>query len=285
MSGNTSIEWADKVWNPVTGCTKVSEGCRNCYAERIAKRFWGDREFGQVQCHPERLSEPGKWRKPQRIFVDSMSDLFHPDVPDEFIHEVFLNMIDNLLHTFIVLTKRPERMAKYLKNASKQAVQNIWLGVSVENQKAADERIPLLLQTPAAVRFVSVEPMLGEIDLGNFLCADYRHKLTLGNYLDWVICGGETGPGARPMQPDWVRSLRDQCQAANVPFFFKGWGEYLDIDTAIERGFLSSYDRKYKPYARISGSAMPFVRVSKKIAGRLLDGREWNLVPGGARCR
>jgi protein gp37 len=233
MSGTTKIEWCDRVWNPVTGCDKVSEGCRNCYAERIASRFWGERKFDQVQCHPDRLSEPGKWKKPQRIFVNSMSDLFHPDVLGAFMADVWDEMVSHPRHTFMVLTKRPDRLLEFAKwYGDEFKSQNIWIGVSVENQKAADERIPLLLQTPAAVRFVSVEPMLGEVDLGNFLCADYRHKLTLGNYLDWVICGGETGSGARPMHPDWARSLRDQCQAVGIPFFFKrlggGSGRLLD---------------------------------------------------------
>jgi protein gp37 len=258
----TTIEWATDVWNPTTGCTKVSPGCKNCYAERIANRFWGERKFSDVQCHPERLDQLRRWRKPRRIFVDSMSDLFHPDVPDDFIWKVFETMIlGNRRHTYMILTKRPARMKAWFDvyqerfwnyHAPNQTPREyvtvpwpdpcIWLGVSVENQQAADERIPLLLQTPAAVRFVSVEPMLEKIDLWKFATReetfgsmyDYRGeyefyqvagfpkgKVKISEGIDWVICGCESGSGARPMELDWARSLRDQCQDAGVPFFLK----------------------------------------------------------------
>jgi protein gp37 len=219
----TTIEWCDEVWNPVTGCQKVSAGCKNCYAERIASRFWGARKFTDVMIHPERLDAPKRWKKPHRVFVNSMSDLFHPTVPFDFIGDVYDEMICHPKHTFIVLTKRPQRMLEFSNwYGLMPEATNVWLGVSVENQQAADERIPLLLQTPAAVRFVSVEPMLGPVNLGNFLCKDYSEgRLTLGRYLDWVIAGCESGPGARPFSMDWARDLRDQCVSANVPFFFK----------------------------------------------------------------
>jgi protein gp37 len=239
----TRIEWADKVWNPVTGCTKVSEGCRNCYAEVIANRFWGERKFTDVQCHPDRLGIPSHWRKPSKIFVNSMSDLFHEDVPDDFIREVFSAMYlpENRKHTFIVLTKRPERMRNMIHYAPDLG-NHIWLGVSVENQAAADERIPLLLQTPAAVRFVSVEPMLERVDLSK-VWVDYLSGWTADTAmdkngdpesyqvqtekLDWVICGGESGVHARPHPPliD-VHFLKEQCVSAGVPFFLKQmWGK------------------------------------------------------------
>jgi protein gp37 len=228
----TTIEWADEVWNPTTGCTKVSQGCKNCYAERIANRFWGERKFTDVQCHSERVLQPLHWRKPRRIFVDSMSDLFHPSVPAEFIHDVFSSMIGygNTRHTFMILTKRPERMFEVLtsemftfwhrQDANDHVKNHVWLGVSVENQQTADERIPLLLQTPAAVRFVSVEPMLGPVDLDP-TCRGFFGTLPNQPGIDWVICGCESGTGARPMELDWARSLKDQCVEAGVAFFLK----------------------------------------------------------------
>ena len=256
MSGKTKIEWADRTWNPVTGCTKVSEGCRNCYAERYAQRFWGERKFSEVQVHWHKLNEPMRWRAPARVFVNSMSDLFHEDVSDEFIHKVFRVMYDNPKHIFMILTKRPERM---ISRVPVFPVKNVWLGVSVENQVTAEERIPYLLHTPAAVRFVSVEPMLGPVALWG---AKYDHpygrkteSLTSGlGGLDWVICGGESGPGARSMRSEWVKDLRDQCVCGVVPFFFKQWGEYLHLEP---------------------GQVMD----DRKKASRLLDGREWNEFP------
>ncbi len=256
------IEWTQETWNPVTGCTKVSPGCEHCYAERFSERFRGvpghPYETGfDVTLRPERLSRPLGWKKPRRVFVNSMSDLFHEDVPDEFIDRVFAVMSMAHWHTFQVLTKRAVRMRDYLASRSKNVkywekpaqeldypfirllqfpFQNIWLGVSVEDQKRADERIPPLLETPAAVRFVSAEPLLGPIDFdsthesdpcrSNFLSGIEGERIYDGRKcaLDWVIVGGESGPGARPMRPEWVRSIRDQCQFVEVPFFFKQWG-------------------------------------------------------------
>ncbi|MFH1635591.1 MAG: phage Gp37/Gp68 family protein [Chloroflexota bacterium] len=242
--GTTSIEWTATrnndgtivkgvVWNPTTGCTKVSAGCKNCYAERIAKRFWKDRKFTEVRCHPERLDIPLHWKKPRRIFVDSMSDLFHPDVPDEFIRDIWIVMHECKLHTFMILTKRPERMQWLLNRQFGPHLieSNVWLGVSCEDQKTADERIPLLVQTSAALRFVSIEPMLGKIDLSEYLdhCSyycDHGDMYPEGHRperpkIDWLICGCESGSGARPMNLDWARSLRDQCVSAGIPFFLK----------------------------------------------------------------
>jgi len=290
----TKIEWADKVWNPVTGCTKVSEGCRNCYAELMASRFWGDRKFTDVKIHPERLGQPLDWGKPTRVFVNSMSDLFHKDVPFQFIDSVFHIMRVADRHTFLILTKRPEIMLKFIEWQKKNTVRldwenahkNIWLGVSVENQKTADERIPLLLQAPAAVRFVSCEPLLGPVDLWKFATREetfgsmYDHRGSYGYIpgfpkepikyhegIDWVIAGGESGKNARPMHPDWVISIRNQCMDAGVPFFFKQWGEWTYIGKqAVEDGNWINI-----------GTTMQ--RVGKKKAGRLLDGREWNEFP------
>lgn len=300
----TKIEWADRVWNPVTGCTKVSEGCRNCYAERLAKRFWGERKFAEVRCYEERLNEPLHWKEPQRVFVNSMSDLFHPDVHDGFIYGAFMRMAKATQHTYIILTKRPQRMAQWFsKNESFQDLPNVWIGVSVENQQAADERIPILILIPAAVRFVSCEPLLGPVDLA--LSGTIPHSVpysTFGNELDWVIAGGESGPLARPMHPDWARSLRDQCQEAEVPFFFKQWGEYVvpfDGERAcrvcgctenyacvddsgetcfwVEQDLCSQCIGKDRPAER----AVKYARVGKRQAGRLLDGQEWLEYPNG----
>src|SRR4030042_2682044 len=226
--GKTKIEWADRVWNPVTGCTKVSDGCKNCYAECMAQRFWrngvnGDnyRPFTEVRCHPERLEQPLHWKKPAHIFVDSMSDLFHKDVPSLFIDHVFETMHLAYRHTFMILTKRAERMNRYISQRylpnQRAILPNVWLGVSVENQATADERIPILLQTPAAVRFVSVEPMLGPVSLAGLDDDIYRPWLDIHAWkaaIDWVICGCESGPYKRPMDLDWTRSLRDHCQRA-----------------------------------------------------------------------
>lgn len=234
----TKIQWTEAVWNPLAGCTKVSPGCAHCYAERMAKRLKaiGRPEYqdvvddkgrwtGRVTLVPERLEQPLKWKKPRMIFVNSMSDLFHEDVPDDFILAVFSIMLEAERHTFQLLTKRPERMRK-ICNALIYPLPNVWLGASVEDQKRADERILWLFQTPAAVRFLSIEPMLGPIDLQMSTWfnnnSETKHNLPPnGVGLDWVIAGCESGPKARPASPDWFRSLRDQCQAAGVAFFLK----------------------------------------------------------------
>jgi len=270
MSDNSKIEWLARegtkpaTWNPITGCTKISEGCRNCYAERMAKRLAGrfgypaDEPF-RVTWHEDRLTEPFRWRKPRTVFVVSMGDLFHKDVSFDWILRIWSVMFYAIDHTFLVLTKRPERMAVFLNEWLPGAWQlallepypgpfaNVWLGITAENQQRADERIPLLLQCPAAVRFVSIEPMLGAVDLRTVKDTGWKDnprwhpgqpigtidtlnrirwpipvaKGTVSRPLDWVIVGGESGPGARPMHPDWARSVRDQCQSAGVPFFFK----------------------------------------------------------------
>ena len=224
MATNTSIEWTDATWNPTRGCTRVSEGCRHCYAERLAVRFsgagqayeglsmmtsTGPRWTNRLQLVPEAVEQPLRWRKPRFVFVNSMSDLFHPDVPLEFVQRVFSVMERCPQHTFQVLTKRSERLrelAEYLPWPS-----NVWMGVSVEDVRVVD-RIADLQAVPAAVRFLSVEPLIGPLD-----------ELSLTG-IHWVIVGGESGPGARPMRAEWVEDIYQQCRQAEVAFFFKQWG-------------------------------------------------------------
>ena len=214
MGDRTAIEWTDATWNPVTGCTKISPGCKHCYAERLALRL---RAMGvpryhdgfRVTLHPDQLAQPLRWRQPRRVFVNSMSDLFHEAVPDEFIHRVFEVMEQSPQHIFQILTKRAERLAELAPQLNWPS--NVWQGVSVENQDYV-WRIELLRQVHVSVRFLSVEPLLGPIS----------HLALEG--ISWVIVGGESGPHHRPIDPAWVRDIRDQCRKARVPFFFKQWG-------------------------------------------------------------
>ena len=208
MSDKTSIEWTDATWNPVTGCTKVSPGCKYCYAERITERF-GLQRFTDITLHEERLEQPLRWRRPRRIFVNSMSDLFHEAIPERFIRRVFDVMVEASWHTFQILTKRAERLASLAPALAWPA--NVWQGVSVETARYT-WRIAYLRSVPAAVRFLSVEPLLGPIA-----------ELPLDG-IHWVIVGGESGPKHRPPDPEWVRDIRKQCARAGVPFFFKQWG-------------------------------------------------------------
>jgi len=217
----THISWATHSWNPVTGCTPVSEGCANCYARAMAKRLQAAgneayRDGFAVTVHQDRLEEPLRWRKPRRVFVVSMGDLFHGDVPTQVIRHVWSVMISQARHTFMVLTKRPERMLEFIATQEGDVYRywdHIWLGVTAENQAHADERIPILLETPAAHRFVSVEPMLSRVSL--------RRWFDRPNHPDWVICGGESGPRRREMHESWALDLRDQCLDYDVPFHFK----------------------------------------------------------------
>jgi protein gp37 len=218
MSITTEIEWTDATWNPVTGCTKITRGCDLCYAERFSERFRGvpRHPFGKgfdLTLRPERLKQPLHWRQPRRIFVNSMSDLFHKEVPRAFIDAVFATMEAADWHTFQVLTKRSSLMVRYLRGryGAGLAPTHIWLGVSIEDAKNA-VRLKHLQAAPASVRFVSFEPLLGPV--GN---VDLRG-------IDWAIVGGESGPRARPMAEDWAVEIRDQCRTANVAFFFKQWG-------------------------------------------------------------
>jgi protein gp37 len=234
MAQGSAIEWTEATWNPVTGCTKISAGCKNCYAERMAERLqaMGVPQYTNgfnLTLQPRALDLPLRWKKPRTIFVNSMSDLFHRDVPLPFIRQVFDVMNACPQHTFQVLTKRPEIAAHYAPQLHWGT--NIWMGTSVENMLVL-HRVESLRTIPAAVRFLSIEPLIGPLP-----------RLDLHG-MDWVIVGGESGPGARPMRPEWVESIRDQCVDANVAFFFKQWGG-----------------------------------VNKKKTGRELDGRTWDEMP------
>jgi protein gp37 len=242
MSLGSTIEWTDATWNPVRGCSKVSPGCKNCYAERFAERFRGvpNHPFEQgfdVRLVPEKLTDPLRWKSPLKIFVNSMSDLFHDAVPDEFIINVAQVMKRANWHVYQVLTKREKRLERMLAGPLSEFASepNIWWGVSVENQKHGLPRLQALQRTLATVRFLSIEPLLE--DLGKFDISG----------IDWVIVGGESGPGARPMRPEWVRSIRDQCKSAGVPFFFKQWGgvrKHLagrELDRRIHNSFPEAY--------------------------------------------
>lgn len=329
---SSKIEWTDETWNPVTGCTKVSQGCKHCYAEREWPRMsaprpkpnvYTGRKFTDVQCHAARLDQPLRWREPRKIFVNSMSDLFHEDVPDYFIDQVFAVMAGAENHTFQVLTKRQERMREYcnrlytrghdMANTFLQVrpkedadgwydfvqgriengpLPNVWLGVSVEDQETANERIPILLDTPAAIRFISAEPLLGPIKLddiehasGEFFNAldleewtdskdspEVKNSPCAGALIDQVIVGGESGyknQDIRPMHPDWVRSLRDQCQIAGASYFMKQWGEFLPHCQ-------SGPDQRSNPVEFKSPNnpekMNTYYRLGKKAAGRELDG-------------
>lgn len=241
MADKTSIEWTDATWNPVTGCTKISAGCDFCYAERFSERFRGTPghpfENGfDLTLRPHRLQQPLRWRQPRMIFVNSMSDLFHKQIPREFIVRVFETMEKANWHTFQVLTKRSSLMRNFLRSryVTSRVLPHMWFGVSLEDGTKLS-RVRHLQQSPAAVRFLSIEPLIGPVGI-----------LDLEG-IDWVIVGGESGPGARPMDRAWVRSIRDQCKAAGVAFFFKQWGG-----------------------------------LRPKTGGRKLDGREWNELPCSA---
>ena len=282
MSDKSRIEWTDATWNPVTGCTKVSPGCDHCYASTLAERFRGTPghyfEHGfDVRLRPGKLDQPLRWTRPRRIFVSSMSDLFHADVPDEYIAKVFAVMALAPQHTFQVLTKRHGRMRSLLSSwqfrealrcelgrpdLAEWPLPNVWMGVSVENQKCADLRVPALLETPAVVRFLSCEPLLGPVQIGHYLAG-----------IGWVIVGGESGRGARPMHPGWVRTIRDDCSHAGAAFHFKQWGEWVTEDQAPEDITLPGISWRH------FGDDAGTYKVGKKAAGRELDGRTWDEYP------
>lgn len=330
MAGDSKIEWTDATWNPIVGCSIVSPGCTNCYAMKDAWRKHHNPKLahyhgltksvngnavwtGDVRQAPNHiLTAPLHWRQPRMIFVNSMGDLFHESIPDEWIDRVFAVMALAPHHTFQVLTKRAERMREYVANCEVRLTDhlriywaprdpwpltfdgfkvwplpNVWLGISAERQQEADERIPHLLSTPSAIRFVSAEPLLGRIYLEKFLqCTgmpDCEVCEAGGRRLDWIIVGGESGPHARPMHPQWARDIRDQCEAAGVPFFFKQWGEWLewpDSEFSSEEAESLELQNRYAYFQR--SSADPYIhmrRVGKKSAGRLLDGKEHNAFP------
>jgi protein gp37 len=361
MADRSNIEWTDATWNALRGCSRVSEGCRNCYAEGMAGRFsdpgqWGHgiatrepesaeryilrgRWTGQVVLDEKALLKPRHWKKPRRIFVTSIGDPFHHQVTDDMLDRLFSVMAMCPQHTFQLLTKRPERMQEYLKGIERRAYENdchptdfllthciddawwkgmgrrvppkhpwplpnVWIGTSVENQATADQRIPQLLATPAAVRFLSCEPLLGPVSIESHLMScdgcgnqgstaltlnrpgsghDLCRACTKGEEgapsIDWVIVGGESGPKARPVHPDWVRSLRDQCAAASVPFLFKQWGEWWadkELDCCGGPGYSDACVARQH---RWDDGCTTSLRVGKKIAGRLLDCVEHNAFP------
>ena len=369
MSQNSRIEWTQATWNPIVGCSIVSPGCTNCYAMRdawrkhhnpaiphyhgLTKQVNGNAVWtGKLAQAPDHiLLEPLKRKKPTTYFVNSMSDLFHEDCPDEWIDRVFAVMALCPQHTFQLLTKRAERMRSYFDDVEDRAMRigcalgdmldgdwiwkegkqyraqiegfislahgmtpddqffsreeflplpNVWLGVSAERQQEADERIPLLLQTPAAIRFVSAEPLLGQIDptriqiprtYGSFLFdalrgagRDHHGEPFVsdmdGSHLDWIIVGGESGMGARPMHPQWARDIRDQCKAAAVAFFFKQWGEYSPTPSGGRTDRIHAFKERGACHAVLHPDG-DVVRVGKKAAGRLLDGQLHDAMPGG----
>jgi len=305
----TKIEWTHRpgtigvTWNPVSGCTKISEGCQNCYAQRMAKRLAGrcgypaaPHQF-DVTLHEDKLDQPLYWKTPRTVFVCSMSDLFHPRVPLKHQVAVFRVIEQCPQHTFLMLTKRPEQMLLLEHIGGFPIYPNLWIGVTAENQRAADERIGVLLQIPAAVHFVSVEPMLGPVDIQHWLGDNYS-SLHGGfdDGISWTICGGESGPGARPMHPDWARGLRDQCQNAGVRYFFKQWGNWIpesNVNTRWERGQQRSAEGMWPesasgelvsapsktPPVHLWPDGSTSIRYAKRRTGRELDGREWNEYP------
>lgn len=318
----TTIQWTDETWNPVRGCSIVSEGCKNCYAMAQGHRFSGEgmpyhgltrntptgpKWTGRIRLLPHLLEKPLRWKKPRRVFVNSMSDLFHEDVPDEFIDQVFAAMALCPQHTFQILTKRPERMRRCVSdmtydrgNRAAQALlnrqslalfptqrdgmvrgpdwplPNVWLGVSCENQETADARIPLLMQTPAAVRWISAEPLLGPIDLG--LIGTLPRSITGSSYqlvadrLRWVVVGGESGPKARPCNVEWIRSIVTQCRTADVPAFVKQMGRWVAGEHAgfmVDRWLLEDGYIFVPPMLGFQAKARP----ENAVAFHLFDGK------------
>jgi len=348
VSDGSKIEWTEATWNVITGCSMVSPACTNCYAMRLAGTRLqhhpsragltrmtdrGPVWTGEVRFNEDWLTQPLKWKKPRKIFVCAHADLFHENVPDEWIDKIFAVMALCPQHTFQVLTKRPERMREYMlptgdipilgrlplervhfaaqsEEEPWESLQqygnlyslycsvpwplpNVWLGVTVENQEMADKRIPVLIDTPAAVRWVSAEPLLGPIDL----CQQQdglpvNAWLTWLDGLDWIVAGGESGPHARPMHPDWVRSIRDQCAATEVPFLFKQWGEFTSIydrdedDPDWKRCGEIQESNPGGQWLNLNGGqgfhgerVVRVDRVGKQAAGRILDGIDHNGYP------
>jgi len=359
----TKIEWTDETFNPIrarnraTGkvgwhCEHVTPGCEHCYSETMNRQLGtglpfklGHREDIELFLDEKTLMRPLRWKRPRKIFVCSMTDLFADFVPDDWIDKIFAVMALCPQHSFQVLTKRPERMRQYMtedgigrvgyaESLAKRMLRersgrddpvligktlrwplsNVWLGASIEDQKRADERIPHLLNTPAAVRFLSCEPLLGPIDLDHLWTPTHRFSALIGQTcervpagtlgsknglrvidpfgprLDWIIVGGESGPRARPMHPDWARSIRDQCQAAGVAFFFKQWGEWCRFEN--HHYFVSAWRKRwanvsptgeveYDPCGISDFDPDAMIRVGKRTAGRQLDGRTWNEYPDG----
>jgi protein gp37 len=259
MSANSKIEWTDSTWNPVRGCTKISPGCQHCYAETFAERFRGvpdhPFEFGfDLRLVPEKLGDPIRWGNPQRIFVNSMSDLFHEKVPDDYIVKIARVMVAANWHTYQVLTKRAERMQTLLKGKLRFAAEkkHIWWGVSVENRQYGKPRIDLLRKSPAMVRFLSIEPLL-----------EHLGPLNLSG-INWVIVGGESGPRARAMDIRWVRDIRAQCRAAKTAFFFKQWGGVRKSETGRTLD-----GRTYDEFPKIQTASAPSLRFRQDSLAQL----------------
>jgi len=346
MAGKTKIEWSEYSWNPIRGCSRVTDGCRHCYAEDQAARIIaqdrdrgvpegqgaydgllakGGQWNGQIKFVPELLDQPVRWTKPRRIFVNSMSDLFHENVAEDVIQRIFAIMAVASQHTFQVLTKRAERMRDVLSGKDLRWIlegvssltqegvidrgsyeltwplPNVWLGVSIEDQAAANERIAHLLETPASVRWLSMEPLLGPVDLetiqlpsGEVFNAFYGWH-TAGAYdrvsgVDWVVVGGESGPQARPMHPQWARNLRDQCEASSVPFLFKQWGEWTPGENVEWAEGLAKTARRFGNDWLFSTESLSgadghvddepdLYWVGKQSAGRRLDGNLYDGYP------
>lgn len=269
MAKQSQIEWTDATWNPWYGCSKISAGCANCYMYRDMDRFGMDP--WTVQRSKSKFDEPLRWTEPRLVFTCSWSDFFHPDA-DDWRDEAW-EIIRTTPHlTYQILTKRPHMIADRLPEDWGQGYDNVWLGVSAEDQDYADLRIPPLLKIPAQIRFVSAEPLLGPINFNHLQPSDppveidslngthglYRPHRGVSESIDWVIAGGESGYHARKTKPDWVRQIKDQCHWAGIPFFFKQWGEWKPVVTDGE---------------------VTYQRVGKKKAGRLLDGSQWNQMP------
>lgn len=293
MGRNSAIEWTDHTLNFWQGCRPVSEGCANCYMYRDKRRY-GQDPTKVIRSKDVTFRQARKWKTPARVFVCSWSDFFIEEA-DDWREEAWGEIRQAPHLTWIILTKRPQNISDRLPSDWGNGWPNVYLGVTAENQQAADERIPLLLQTPAAVRFISAEPLLGAVDLTvirvddkttvnsltggaitktGFVEMDIELPPFMGNKLDLVIVGGESGPGARPCHPDWVRSLRDQCQASGVKFFFKQWGEWGPVDQNI------NWDGKRNLGTFGHYKEGDLVKCGKKQAGRLLDGRTWDEMPG-----
>ncbi|KIL37951.1 hypothetical protein SD70_29625 [Gordoniibacillus kamchatkensis] len=310
MSANSKIEWTDHTFNPWVGCMKVSPACDHCYAEAWAKRT-GQVDLWRGRRHRTSLqnwNQPRKWNqrhkhffaehgRKQRVFCASLSDVFDNSVPEKWRDDLWQLIRDTPNLDWLLLTKRPQNIAKMLPADWGAGYPNVWLGTTVENQAEADRRIPLLLQTPAAVRFLSCEPLLGavnlvqtgamgcncpDVELTNGTteescsgqCTFYKNAIDKLGRIDWVIVGGESGPGARPMHPDWARDIRDQCAAAAVPFFFKQWGEWRE---SVPGEIISGRQQSMIVYGHKKNVGV--LRFGKKSAGRILDGRIWGDFP------
>lgn len=306
----SGVDWATDSWSPMSGCSHAgSPSCDACYARSMAIRFAGGKVFPNgfdVTLFPERLEQPLHWKKPRNVFVCPTGDLFHDDVPFEFIEQVVHHTQYARQHIYQFLTKRAERMAAFWcwfsnrncidPDSPDLPYPNVWLGVTAENQEMADERIPVLLQVPAAVHWVSIEPMLGPMMLENYFSySDYcpGHDWGDPGYppiecsfcehhpgVDWIVVGGESGPKARPTNPNWVRSIRDQCQAVGAPFYMKQWGCWVSPDNYgfdIGAPDISLCKRHVFP------DGQEVYRTGKKFAGHMLDGKEWRQFPGDVK--